>query len=161
MGSWNYRTVEKVCPNSGEVYYRIHEVYYNDKGKVTAISADAQFPSGENEDELQKDLTMMNVALDKPALVFDEIEFSLESDGQRLVKKYLELLSSHPYIGNLRNNYTEFDFEGLKYRISVNDEAQVFVMNRGSVRVEIGPIARMLGKELEAWLKEQLKYEQG
>lgn len=39
--TWNYRVIEN------EGMFHIHEVYYNDKGEITAISEDPIAPAGE------------------------------------------------------------------------------------------------------------------
>lgn len=76
MSTWNYRTIKQRCKKTGEIYHQIHEVLYNKAGEITAVGRDAVFAQGETEEELQKDLSLMNLALDKPALVLDDIEYA-------------------------------------------------------------------------------------
>lgn len=75
MSHWNYRTVKKRCPSTGETYYQIHEVHYNDKGEIIGVAKKPTVPQGCDEKGLQGDLSLLNIALDKPAIVLDEIEY--------------------------------------------------------------------------------------
>jgi hypothetical protein len=64
---WNYRVIEHE-----EMFY-IHEVYYNDKGEITAISEDPMHPCGESLDELKSDMEYFLHALNRPVLKKEEI----------------------------------------------------------------------------------------
>ena len=68
--TWNYRVIE----DKGK--FRIHEVYYNDAGEITAISEDQIAPEGETLEELKNDLEYYFAALKNPVLKKDEIEFA-------------------------------------------------------------------------------------
>ena len=46
---WNYRVIES------KGVFRIHEVYYNEKKEITAISEDPIAPLGETLEELKGD----------------------------------------------------------------------------------------------------------
>jgi hypothetical protein len=63
---WNHR----VCKNTeqGEIFYNIHEVYYDDDGKVEGWTQNAVAPLGNDLDELRNELKWMLEALDKPIL---------------------------------------------------------------------------------------------
>jgi len=67
---WNYRVIES------EEVFRIHEVYYNKKGEITAFSEDPITPLGETLDELRGDLEYYMQALDRPVLKKEEIVFA-------------------------------------------------------------------------------------
>ncbi len=67
---WNYRVIES------EEVFRIHEVYYNSKGEITAFSEDPITPLGETLDELRGDLEYYLQALDRPVLKKEEITFA-------------------------------------------------------------------------------------
>jgi hypothetical protein len=68
--SWDYRAIE----HHGA--FTIHEVHYNDKGAIISISEDPMGPSGETLEELKADMEYFLVALDKPVLRREEIEFA-------------------------------------------------------------------------------------
>lgn len=55
--------------------FTIHEVYYNDKGDIAAISEDPMGPSGETLEELKDDMDYFLQAFNRPALKKNEIEF--------------------------------------------------------------------------------------
>lgn len=67
--SWNYRVVRHV--DKGERWYAIHEVYYNDKALIYAISKDPVYPHGTSPSELRKDMALMQKALDRPPIAYD------------------------------------------------------------------------------------------
>lgn len=68
--TWNYRVIES------EGMFNIHEVYYNDKGKITAISEDPIAPAGETFEELKRALKYYQQAVKRPILKKEEIEFA-------------------------------------------------------------------------------------
>jgi hypothetical protein len=68
---WNYRVIEH------EKMFYIHEVYYNDKGEITAISENPMHPCGESLDELKSDMEYFLQALNRPVLKKEEIRFAL------------------------------------------------------------------------------------
>ncbi len=67
---WNYRVIEH------DRFFAIHEVYYNDKGEITAISEDPIAPAGETLDELKGALKYYQQAVKRPILKKEEIEFA-------------------------------------------------------------------------------------
>lgn len=69
--TWNYRVIED------KEVFRIHEVYYNDAGEITAISEDPIVPEGETLEELKDDLEYYFAALKNPVLKKEEIKFAL------------------------------------------------------------------------------------
>ncbi|MBM4055739.1 MAG: hypothetical protein FJ264_13975 [Planctomycetes bacterium] len=68
--TWNYRVI------ADKEVFRIHEVYYNDAGDITAISEDPIVPEGETLEELKGDLEYYFAALKSPVLKKDEIKFA-------------------------------------------------------------------------------------
>lgn len=68
--TWDYRVIED------KEKFRIHEVYYNDAGEITAISEDPIVPEGETLEELKADLEYYFTALKIPVLKKDEIKFA-------------------------------------------------------------------------------------
>lgn len=74
MGHWNYRIVERggaVC---------LHEVYYDDTGRISGWIRDPATPSSESPNGLRWVLTKMATALKKSVLVEDG-EDSLREKG--------------------------------------------------------------------------------
>ncbi|MBI5181481.1 MAG: hypothetical protein HZA06_01050 [Nitrospirae bacterium] len=68
---WNYRVIEH------DRFFAIHEVYYNDKGDITAISEDPMHPQGEALEELKNDMEYFLQAFNRPVLKKDEVKFAL------------------------------------------------------------------------------------
>ncbi len=67
---WNYRVIEY------DRFFAIHEVYYNDKGDITAISEDQMHPQGETLKELKDDMEYFLQAFNRPVLKKDKIKFA-------------------------------------------------------------------------------------
>ena len=67
---WNYRVIEH------DRFFAIHEVYYNDKGDITAISEDPMHPQGETLKELKNDMKYFLQAFNRPVLKKEEIKFA-------------------------------------------------------------------------------------
>jgi hypothetical protein len=61
------------------VFFEIHEVYYDETGRVDGITAFASAPMGNTVEELREELQMMLRALDAPVLEYDEIANPKES----------------------------------------------------------------------------------
>ena len=55
--SWNYRIVKH--DEADEVYFQIHEVYYDEKNDIEAYTEDTVHPCGETKEELISDLKNM------------------------------------------------------------------------------------------------------
>jgi len=66
---WNYRVIES------KGVFHIHEVYYNGKGEITAMSEDPIAPAGETIEELKNALKYYQQAVKRPILKREEIEF--------------------------------------------------------------------------------------
>lgn len=77
--SWNHRVVRHKTTDTfdgkEEVYYLIHEVYYNSDGSVCSMTKEGMAPHGETLDELKKDLEWMTSSLAHPVLDYD-MEFA-------------------------------------------------------------------------------------
>lgn len=65
--TWNHRVMRHVAP-SGEEFFAIHEVFYDDDGTPKGYTADAISVSGEDMDSLRWVLLRMIAATDKPIL---------------------------------------------------------------------------------------------
>lgn len=67
MGYWNYRILVDIYYN--EEFFQIHEVYYDDEGKVNGYGENSvSIYTEEGLDGVKWQLDMMNKALDKPIL---------------------------------------------------------------------------------------------
>ena len=77
---WNHRVVEK-RDYFGELYYEIHEVYYNEDGTINGMTVHPISPYGDSLDSLKTVLGWMLRCVDKPVLVDDEITFINYEDG--------------------------------------------------------------------------------
>ena len=67
---WNYRAIKR------KDELAIYEVYYR-SGKIEMISTDPIYPSGESLVELKEDILLMQKALNKPVLDYDQVTDSL------------------------------------------------------------------------------------
>ena len=71
MSHWNYRIVRSVFGE--EETFAIHEAYYDDKGRVWAISKEPDGVQAETYDALGKVLLLMQGAFVQPVLDYDAI----------------------------------------------------------------------------------------
>lgn len=73
--SWNYRVIRHVDANrERSVWYRIHEVYYDDKDEPYLVSIASIDPHGESPEELERDLDLMLKAVDQPIIDYSFFE---------------------------------------------------------------------------------------
>lgn len=71
--SWNYRVVRS--EEQGEVYYQIHEAYYDEPTtdtKPSRLTANAVRPGGSTLIELRKDIALMFSAFDHPPIEWSD-----------------------------------------------------------------------------------------
>jgi hypothetical protein len=74
MSSWNYRVMRHSARNSsGQEWFAIHEVFYDDNGTPYAASEEACAAFGETSDELFDDMKRMQSAFDRPILDYDTL----------------------------------------------------------------------------------------
>ena len=80
MNHWNHRVVKRTFiwlegteNEFTEDQYGIHEVYYDENGKVFAVTEEAIGPSGETMEELKESLEWITGALECPVLDYDNI----------------------------------------------------------------------------------------
>ena len=71
--TWNYRIMKRKCPETGEIYYALNEVFYKNKGKPMAYSEHDEVV-GHNPDEIIQVLEMMlkDAKKDFPILTEDD-----------------------------------------------------------------------------------------
>ena len=70
--SWNYRVVHR--PGSEDTCYSIHEVYYDDEGRVTLYSVAAIAAMGDTVEECQYDLSLMHDAFNLDPLNLNYVD---------------------------------------------------------------------------------------
>ena len=71
---WNHRIIRKVDPSSSELYFEIHEVHYDDNGKIEAWTESAVSPFGESKGELESEVRLFLKAFEKPILECRTVE---------------------------------------------------------------------------------------
>ncbi|WP_157369157.1 hypothetical protein [Zavarzinella formosa] len=73
--SWNYR----VMVRDGE--HAIHEVIYDDDGRITGYTAEPVFPAGESAEAFAAEFALYSLAPLRPVLDYAEVE--AESEARR------------------------------------------------------------------------------
>tara|TARA_R110002074_G_scaffold318561_1_gene488915 strand:- start:771 stop:1058 length:288 start_codon:yes stop_codon:yes gene_type:complete len=79
---WNYRVIRHVDTKSDEVYYQIHEVYYDTNKNPESMTENGIAPYGENTEELSHSMIHMMSALTEPvldAIIFSRMERTEET----------------------------------------------------------------------------------
>ena len=72
--TWNYRIIKRKCPETGEIYYALNEVFYKEKGKLMAYS-DSDDIVGGSPEEIVDVLEMMLADAKKDAPILTEEDF--------------------------------------------------------------------------------------
>jgi len=72
--TWNYRIIKRKCPETGEIYYGLNEVFYTEKGKLMAYSERDDIVAGSPE-EIVEILEMMLIDAKKDAPILTEKDF--------------------------------------------------------------------------------------
>ena len=72
--TWNYRIMKRTCPETGETYYALNEVFYTEKGKLMAYSERDDIVGGSPE-EIIDVLEMMLTDAKKDAPILTEDDF--------------------------------------------------------------------------------------
>lgn len=65
---WNHRIIRKTDPNSSEVFFEIHEVYYKASGEIEGWTESAVVPFGTSTEELESCVRLLLQAFGKPVL---------------------------------------------------------------------------------------------
>jgi hypothetical protein len=71
MGHWNYRIMKRKN-EEGEFDYGIHEVYYDENGKVKGWTERSMTTTCDSEENLKFDLERMIKAFEKETLIDEE-----------------------------------------------------------------------------------------
>ena len=72
--TWNYRIIKRTCPETGETYYALNEVFYTEEGKLMAYSERDDIVGGSPE-EIIEVLEMMLTDAKKDAPILTEENF--------------------------------------------------------------------------------------
>ena len=68
--TWNHRVVRH--EDKGQVYYQIHEAFYEEGQPADSITTEAITPFGETVEELAEELRRMLKATEHPALNYED-----------------------------------------------------------------------------------------
>jgi hypothetical protein len=73
--TWNYRIIKRTCPETGEIYYGLNEVFYKRTGELMAFSEKDEV-IGDDPKEIIKVLKMMlkDAKKDQPILTEDDFK---------------------------------------------------------------------------------------
>lgn len=71
--TWNHRVLRHV-KESDDVWYGIHEVFYNDKGEPDSCTEHLMKPMGASPEELKQELELMVKSIEKPILDYEYFE---------------------------------------------------------------------------------------
>ena len=110
--SWDYRIVRKATAFNGKKYYSygIHEIYYDNRNRVVAVTEDPVQPTGETVMELIKDVYLMLVGMGKPILDWDLIpKDGLEPPTMSELKNTPVVL--HPWVPPSREEIEKIEKE--------------------------------------------------
>ena len=72
--TWNYRIMKRKCPETGEIYYALNEVFYTEQGKLMAYSERDDIVGGSPEEVIET-LEMMLTDSKKDAPILTEEDF--------------------------------------------------------------------------------------
>lgn len=56
MTTWNYRVIKKVYPDTDEITYQVHEIYYHENGSIDCWNDTPVEPLGVSESNLRNDI---------------------------------------------------------------------------------------------------------
>lgn len=70
--SWNYRVIKRKSETGG-YDYGIHEVFYDEKGKINFWTIDSLVPLCPSEEGLKHELHLMLKALQEETIIYNEL----------------------------------------------------------------------------------------
>ncbi len=76
---WDYRVI--IYDTDEHHCYKIHEVFYDERGEIVAVTEEAIEAMGDTLDELVADLLLMAQAAEKPVLSKRELDLKLKEDS--------------------------------------------------------------------------------
>ncbi len=71
--TWDCRVIAKKDKTTGEVWHAVHEVFYDENGKIWVATEEPICPMGETVDDLIAELSDHLVACGKPVLDFGAV----------------------------------------------------------------------------------------
>jgi hypothetical protein len=71
--TWDCRVIAKKDKTTGEIWHAVHEVFYDENGKIWGATVGPITPMGETVDDLITELAEHLVACGKPVLDFEAI----------------------------------------------------------------------------------------
>ena len=94
--TWNYRIIKRTCPETGEVYYALNEVFYRESGEPMAFS-DGDEVVGSSPEEIIQVLEMMlkDAKKDQPIVEegdFNKVKPDYELDDGQLTEEQYNLI---------------------------------------------------------------------
>lgn len=95
--NWNHRVMRRISPETGELVYQVHEVFYyteedGKSGLVAGWTENGIAPFGLSEKKLKKDLKRMLDSLNKPVLDYETGLAVVENKDVKTVRKNFEKL---------------------------------------------------------------------
>jgi hypothetical protein len=72
--TWNYRIIKRTCPETGDIYYGLNEVFYKRTGELMAFSEKDEV-IGDDPKEIIKVLKMMLKDAKKDQPILTEYDF--------------------------------------------------------------------------------------
>jgi len=72
--TWNYRIIKRTCPETGEIYYALNEVFYRETGEPMAYSEHDEV-IGDDPEEIIRVLKMMLKDAKKDRPILEEKDF--------------------------------------------------------------------------------------
>ena len=94
--TWNYRIIKRTCPETGEIYYALNEVFYRETGEPMAYSEHDEV-IGDDPEEIIRVLKMMlkDAKKDRPILEekdFKKVNPDYELDDGQLTDEQYKLI---------------------------------------------------------------------
>jgi hypothetical protein len=73
--TWNYRIIKRKCPETGEIYYALNEVFYKEKGALMAYSERDDIVGGSPEEIIEVlEMMLRDAKKNQPILTEDEFK---------------------------------------------------------------------------------------
>lgn len=75
--SWNHRIVRRIYPNvhmDDSILYEVHEVYYDEEGKIDSITQEPINIMEETVDDLRKTVERLTKCLEQPIIDYDTLQ---------------------------------------------------------------------------------------
>jgi hypothetical protein len=73
--TWNYRIIKRKCPETGEVYYGLNEVFYTEQGKLMAYSERDDIVGGSPEEIIQVlEMMLKDARKEQPILTEEDFK---------------------------------------------------------------------------------------